>query len=74
MSVLTWVLSLIDVMACACAGTLPPEYSNMTGLIDLDVHDNLLTGTLPAAYFTASAFTNNTFMEARCPCMGACGP
>lgn len=54
-------------LACACAGTLPPEYANLTGLVDLDVHDNLLTGTLPAAYFTATAFTNNTFVEARCP-------
>lgn len=50
----------------ARAGTLPPEYSNLTGLVDLDLHDNLLTGTLPAAYFTATAFSNNTFLEARC--------
>ena len=55
------------------AGTLPPEYANLTGLVDLDLHDNLLTGTLPAAYFTATAFTNNTFLEARCPlCSCAC--
>ena len=26
-----------------CVGTLPPEYANLTGLVDLDLHDNLIT-------------------------------
>ncbi len=47
------------------AGTLPPQWANLTGLKDLDVADNFLTGQLPAAYFAAGAFSNGTFMEAR---------
>ena len=48
------------------AGTLPPQYANLTSLKNLDVTYNFLTGRLPAEYFTASAFSNSTFMEARC--------
>ena len=32
------------------AGSLPPEYSTLIGLVDCFLEDNSLTGTLPEAY------------------------
>ena len=45
-----------------CAGTVPPEYAALSNIEILDLADNFLTGRIPAAYFSAVAFSFNAFL------------
>ncbi len=44
------------------SGTLPPELASLTSVHVVNIAGNNLTGQIPAAYFTASAFTYSTFL------------
>lgn len=41
---------------------MPPEYAALSNIQVLDLADNVLTGRIPAAYFSASAFSFNAFL------------
>ena len=57
-----YAFGMTNMLVCE-TGTLPDTFANMSGLLNMDLHDNYLTGQLPAAWFTPSAFTNYTFIE-----------